>query len=1043
MNRAIAWFVRNPVAAHVLVILVVVFGVFALKDIKKSLLPNLTFDWLTIAVSYPGASPTEMEQAVIAPIESAIAATPGITSLDSTASENGGYIKIGLESGVNAQALKDTLQSQIDAIRGLPELVEHPKVSLVSLKVEPVSTLVVHGHADSSALKSIAEKIKQDLLDHPEITAVYIANDQSDAIHIEASELALQRYGLTLAELANAINRQSISTPAGVINTPNSTLAIRTVGEVRTAEGFENVVVRVFPDGGRVRVGDVAKVTKGGKKTQNTSDFNGDPAVYINIMRSGKQDLLSIANIVRDYAEHPKIQLPHGLKLDITQDVSHYFRSRMDLLIRNGLEGLALIFIPLLFFLRWRLSFWVTSDIPFSFLGAIWVLYSLGGSFDMVSLFGFIIVLGIIGDDSIVVGENIFRHHQAGRSGAEGAILGAQELAAPVVYSSIATIIMFVPLLFLPGVEGKLIQSIPIVVISVMVFSLFEALFVLPSHLSHVVKEKPSLLGRISHWLSDAIDRFIAHIYRPILEKSLHWRYAVISFFIMLFLLALALISSGWQKTVLSTGIEADTIQASITFPLGTRPEIMHAEVKRLEQAAIKIKKALSQETGTEQIQNVITHYSGNAISKNQSIGEVGGSVVIEMTPAEHRTLSGEDISKRWRHYMGAVPENEFIDFESTLNQPGPSIDIRLTSPDLKQLYRASTDLKELLSEYNGVYSVRDSFQQGHQEIRLHLKPLAEELGMKTTEVAQQVRQAFYGIELHSVQQGEQEIRVTLGYPEEEKKSLWYLENMQIKLPSGASTTLQNIADVNFDTGPNLISRSQQKRAVRVSAFVDEGATHSGYVMQQIQKKFLDHLQDRYDNVKWEAAGEPASQKEFKNTLYRNTSIALLGMYLMMAISFRSFMHGLVVMSAVPFGFVGAVLGHLLFGMDITLWSLIGMTTVFGIVVNHNVVLVDYIQRQQEEGANLFDALRDSGAMRFRPIFLTTLTAVCGLLPVIFEPATQSAFLIPMSISLACGVLFATLISLLFVPCLYHISMDVAQLKKRLFKTADQHTMSQ
>ncbi len=1030
MGRIISWFVRNHVAAHVVVILVLLFGLFALKDIKKSLLPDLAFDWLTITVNYPGASPSEVEQAAVSRIESAIAATPGIDSFDSVVSESNGYIKIQLEPGTDAKAFKETIQNQIASIHGLPELVEQPKVSLVSIDMEPVSTLVIHGQASEAALKTAAEKIKQDLLDYPEITQVYINNLQVPSIHIEASELALQRYGLTFAELANAINRQSLSVPAGVIQTHNSTVAIKTAGEVQTGSGFENIVVRALPDGSRVRLGDVAKITDGILNEQRSADFNGDPAVYVSVFRSGKQDLLRISELVQDYVQHPKTLLPAGLKLDITQDVSYYYRSRMKLLLGNGLSGLFWVFIPLLFFLRWRLSFWVTSDIPFSFLGTVWVLYLLGCSFDMVSLFAFIMVLGIIGDDAIVVGENIFMHQRNGKPGAVGAILGASEVAEPVIFSSLCTMIMFIPLLFLPGAEGKLIRVIPIVIISVLVFSLFEALFILPAHLSSIVKDRPSVVGRIATIVSNGVDHMIERFYRPLVELALHWRYAVTSFFLMLFLVCIALLSSGWIKTNLSPAIEADTTTANVIFPLGTKVEVMRAAVKRLELAARQVKIDLRKETGKEQIQNIISNYGSQFGSDGPQSGDEVGSVLLEMTPSENRTLSGEEIGKRWRNYLGVIPDAVTLEFNSSLNRPGPNIDLRLTSQNLKSLYYAATELKELLASYSGVYGVQDTFQQGRQEIHLRLKPLAEDLGIKTSEVAQQVRQAFYGVDLRSLQRGQDEIKVTLGYPDQEKQSLWYLENMQIKLLNGESVPLQTIADVSFELGPSVIFRTHQKRSVEVRAYVDEGVSHPDAVMKHIKQKFLDQLVQRYPDVHWEVAGSQAGKKKFTDNLSRNTLIALLGMFFVMAISFKSYAHSLVVMSAVPFGFVGAVLGHLFLHMDITLWSMIGMTTVFGLVVNNNVVLVDYINRRQEEGDSLFLAIRDAGALRFRPVFLTSLTTVTGLIPLMFERSIQAAFLVPMAVSLASGVLFATFISLVLVPCLYHIFADLGLFKR-------------
>ena len=1037
MNRLIAWFAENTVAANLLMVLILLGGALSLPNMRKEIVPDVSLDMILITIPYPGASPTEVERAIISRVESAIFDMAGLHDIQSTASENIGVIRSKVTPGYNVKEMLEKVKERIGSISTFPKNVEKPIINEISIR-NLVSKLIISGPADERTLKRLAEQIRGDLLDKPGITQVEIADVRPYEISIEVSSAALQRYDLSFSEVARAIQTSSMNATGGEVRSREGKISLGIQGKAGSAVEFEQIVLRSDADGGRILLRDVGSVIDGFKQSSVQNNFNGEPAVSLKIYRVGKQNILDISDTLTAYIENPERYLPEGISLHIWSDSSKYFRSRITLLMSNALSGLALLFGILLLFLRFKLSFWTSMGIPIAFFGSFWVLPYFDGSINMISMFAFLLVLGIVVDDAVIVGENIYSHHRRGIFGLEAATKGAQDVAKPVVYAVITTMVAFAPLIFLPGPEGKLMRLIPIVVLCTLAFSLLESLLILPAHLSktkRLMRPEDSafqLFSKVQIKFSEGLEQFVHHRFRPFLEHILRWRYAALTSFIALFIISVAIIAGGWAKISFFSEIEGDLAIANVSFAHSTPASVTQSAVKRVEQAAKRVGEELFQETGERQVYNIFS-----SVGKG---GDHRGQVVIELAPSETRSLSGETVSLLWRDKIGAIPDISNLEINHTLNSPGPSIDIQLYSNDLDMLKLAAEDLQEALAEFPGVYEIHNSLQKGKLEINLHMKPAGRDLGLDQNDMANQVRQAFHGVHIQSLQRGEDEVKVIVRLPEEERASLWHLENMNIRLPNGASTPLLSIATAEYGSGPAEIKHSNQKRIIRVQARVDEAAGNEAAIMSSLKKEFLSDISQRYPGVKWGLAGLQKNKKEAIDYLIKSFTLALAVMYMLMASLFRSYTQPLMIMFAIPFGLIGALSGHLLLSMEITIWSLVGMVAVSGVVVNDTLVLVDYINRSRLAGVPLDVAVKEAGAARFRPIMLTSLTTFAGLTPLMLEHSLQAQFMIPMAISLAFGVMFATVVSLILVPSSYFILDDIKSVLG--FRSAASHTDS-
>ncbi len=1039
MNRAIAWFAENRVAANLLMVIILVAGTLSLSQIKLEVFPEFSSDMISVSVPYLGAAPEETEEGVCLRIEEAIQDLEGIQKITATAAEGAGTVLVEVQPGFDSRKLLDDVKSRVDAITTFPQETEKPIIQEVLIRRQVIN-IAISSQADEKTLKIIGERVREEVIDLPEISQVELAAARPYEISIEVSEEALRGYGLTFDEVARAVRMSSLDLPGGSIKASDGEILLRTKGQAYRGSEFERIVLRSFPDGTRLYLGQVATVIDGFADTDQAARFNSEPAVLVQIFRVGDESALEIADAVKEYVAKAQPTLPEGIYLTTWQDDSKILKDRLGLLVRNGRSGFILVFLSLALFLKLRLAWWVTVGMVISFFGAFWTIPQFDVSINLLSLFAFILVLGIVVDDAIVVGENIYTHIERGESGLKAAIKGAQEVGVPVTFAVLTTVAAFTPLLSVPGNMGKFLWVIPVIVISTLLFSLVEGLFILPAHLSHIdpsQEKEPN--SSIKKWWRDFQDKFasgmknfIKNYYRPLLEHALRWRYLSLSIGIATFIFTVSLAITGWVKFVFFPNVDADNVVAMLKMPQGTTVEATTAALQRLEKSAEQLKKEYN---GDDEgaIQHIMTTVGEQPFRQRQgpiavtaatassNIGEVN----LQLFPSEVRGVPSPELARRWRELTGIIPDAEELTLSSSLFSAGEAINFQLASADYNELQAASGELKDRIAQYPGVFDIADSFSDGKKEIKLKIKPEAEALGLTLSDLARQVRQAFYGEEAQRIQRGRDDIRVMVRYPEGQRKSLGDLENMRVRLPGGGEIPFSAAAEVTEGQGFSVINRTDRKRTINVTADVDISKANPNEIVADITDSVLPELLAKYPGINYTLEGEQAEQQETLGGLARGFVFALLLIYILLAIPFRSYLQPFIVMSAIPFGLVGAIWGHVLMGMDLTILSGFGLVALTGVVVNDSLVMVDFINRERAAGNPLLIAIRDAGAARFRPIILTSLTTFAGLTPLLLERSLQAQFLIPMAISLAFGVLFATFITLILVPTIYHIFEDI------------------
>lgn len=1046
MNQALAWFAGNRVAANLLMLMILIAGVMALSQIRKETIPNVSLDMIMVQVPYPGAAPEEVERGICTRVEESVFDLDGIRELSSMSRESLCSVSIEIEKGFNTSKILDSVKSRIDAITSFPANAEKPLVKEIAIRNRVIS-LIIAGPANEHTLKQLAERVRDELVDLPSITQVETVNIRPYEISIEVSDNALHSYNLRFSEITNTVRQSSLDMAGGVVKTPTGDVLLRSQGQVYWGKHFDQMLLRTEPDGSTITIGDVAEVIDGFEQSDLEGKFNQHPAVMLSVFRVGDQSVLEISDQVNDYINKTRPLLPDGMTIDTWQDRSEMFKSRLDLLIRSAIMGLALVFCLLVLFLRLRLALWVSVGIAVSFMGALLVLPYFDGSINMISMFAFVLVLGIVVDDAIIVGENIFSQHRKGIFGLQASIAGTQDVARPVIFAVLTTVVAFMPILFLPGTSGKLWGIISVVVIATLIFSLIESLLILPAHLS-TIKETTQSRFKITAYLSNKqeafvslVERFIQKMYRPFLALVLRWRYTTVSVFVAMFMIFSVVVVGGWLPLVFFPNVEGDMVVANVRFAEGTHLQKTRDAIARMENAAQTLRMEIIDEKNADEFRGVATSIGAQPMSHSGKRGSNVGEVAIELAPAETRVMANTEIVTRWRQAIGDIPDALELSFSSSLQHNGPGIDIELSGIKIENIRQAANALKVQLRQYPGVYDVQDSFETGKREIRLQIKPHAQNLGLNFDDLARQVRHAFYGEEVQRIQRGRDEVKVFVRYPEAERRSLYMLENMTVRLTNGATVPLSNVANIEYDRGPSEIKRIDRKRIVRVTAYIDENKTTSGKVMEDLKGNFLSTFSANFPTIKWGLSGSQKEQKELIGAMINGFILAILGIYALMAIPFRSYWQPLMVISAIPFGLIGAIIGHLLLGLDISLLSLSGMIAVSGVVVNDNLVLVDYINRARDKGMPVAKAIREAGAARFRPILLTSLTTFAGLTPLMLEKSVQAQFLIPMAVSLAFGVMFATTVSLLLVPAAYHILEDIKRVGKRKLYNKSANTM--
>jgi len=1041
VKGVVAWFAENHVTANLLMIFILLAGVATGLTMKLEVFPETSLDRISISMAYPGASPAEVEEAIVRRIEESVAGLAGIKRIDSVAREGAGSISIEVMKDWDLQKLLDEVKAEVDRITTFPEEAEEPVVREMTHKHQVIN-VAVYGDVTESTIKHLTEKIKDEIINLPGITYADLSGIRQAEIHIEISEETLRRYGLTLGKVAESVRRASLDLPAGSVKTAGGEILVRTKGRRYYAADYQDVAVITRADGSKVTLGQIANLKDAFEDVDITSRFQDKPSGVVEVYRVADQNALTVADTVKRYIEEIRPGLPAGVHIDFYRDRSRILKSRINLLLRNMAIGLILVSILLGVFLNMRLAFWVTLGIPISFAAGILALPRLDVSINMISLFAFITVLGIVVDDAIIIGENIFRKHEEGLAGLDGAVQGAMEVGRPVIFAVLTTVVAFWPLLLGIGTMGKVMRNIPIVVIVVLLGSLVEALLILPAHLSRSKQaaalregnsEKEKLMVRWLAWV-------IKGPYARLVSLCVRWRYATVALGIAMLLLTMGIWRGGWIKFTLFPRIESDRLVCALTMPAGTPVERTKEIVARLVRSA---KQALAEVDKTrpkgapplfEHSRALIGRHSRGRgpMAAGPQVGSHLAQVRIQILEGEQRDVRSTALLALWRKKVGVIPDTESLTFQSVLFSAGNPVEVHLSLDDHDQLLAAADELKEELRGYPGVFDVGDSFLPGKKEMQLKLKPAARSLGLTLHDLAQQVRHAFYGAEALRMQRDQDEVKVKVLYPESERRSLGYVEEMRIRAPDGSQVPFGQVAEVSMKQGYTSIERAQRLRVIKVTADVDETVANANEVRMDLESRFLPQLKANYPGLRYTIEGAGKEQKESMADVGRGFLIALFCIYALLAIPFRSFTQPIVVMSAIPFGMIGAVAGHMIMGHNLSLLSLFGIVGLGGVVVNDSLVLIDATNRIRSQGTGAHDAITRAGALRFRAIILTSLTTFAGLTPMLLERSLQAQFLIPMAISLGFGVLFGTGITLLLVPSFYMILEDVRGLSANL-----------
>lgn len=1041
----LAWFAANHVAANILMVLIMAAGLLAIFTAKLEVFPELSLDMINISVPYRGASPADVEEGVLLRVEESLAAVEGIKRMTSTAGEGIGSTLVEVEEYADVTEVIDEIKAAVGTITTFPKETEKPIISEIKTRHKVIS-IVIFGDVTEKTLRKLADQIRDDLTMMENISQVNIAGVRPYEISIEVSEENLRRYNLSFDQVSRAVSNSSLDIPAGSVKTTGGEILIRTKGQRYYGPEFENIIVLTRNDGTKVRLSDIAKVKDDFEDIDLYTRFDGKRAAFVQVSRIGEQDALDIVGTVKKYISRKEQSMPDGVSLALWEDDTLILKARMNLLKKNAFIGLALVFLCLTLFLNIRLAFWTMMGIPISFLGAFWLLPHFDVTINMISLFAFIMSLGIVVDDAIVVGENIFVYRQQGMDRTEAAIKGVKEMAMPVILAVLTTMIAFVPLAYTGGIMGKFLRVIPIVVISVLSISLIEALLVLPAHLSFKSSGKKKgrfirFTERINGWTDSGLKRFVNGPFADFVMRAVKWRYVTLAVAFAIFLFTVGFIAGGYIKFTFFDSVEADNMIATLTMPQGTPVEQTRRIIERVEAAALQVIDEFDNKSqGEPPLMNHISttvgaHPAAARGGPGQSdLATITAShmaqVNVELLSSEHRDASSNEMKNRWRDIVGEIPGVSSLTFMSEIMSAGDPINVELSHKNYTVLLQAVDKLKLLLRQYSGVSDISDSFEAGKAEVKMKLKDSGRTLGLTLSDLARQVRQGFYGDEAQRIQRGRNDIRVMVRYPKNQRKSLADVENMRIRLPNGTEIPFKTVAQVQYGRGYATIRRVDRRRVVSVSADVDEAVANAGEINTDLLLQVLPSLRNQYPGLQYRFAGEQRERNESLGSLKINFIIAMFAIYGLLAVLFRSYSQPIIVMSAIPFGLVGATIGHLLMGFNLSILSLFGIVALSGVVVNDSLIMIDLINRERKSGIELAQVLRDCATRRFRPIMLTTLTTFCGLLPIIAEKSLQARFLAPMAISLAFGVLFATCITLLLVPSIYMILEDI---KARLF----------
>ncbi len=1013
----IAWMARNSIAANLLMVLLLGGGVWTALFIQKEVFPQFQLDLVQINVVYPGAAPAEVESGILLPIEEAVRGVQGIKEITSRASEGRGRVSLELLSGTDRMRAFQDIDQAVTRIRTFPDDIEEPEVRLQA-RQRQVIEVGLYGPLDVWSLRQLAQRLRDRFLAHPAITQVELGNVPEYVTHVEIPQERLRKYDLTLEEVARVIQQSSEDIPAGSIETHSGEVLLRMKERKQWAEEFGNIAVLTSAAGATVTLADLATITDGFEEVRFHSQFNQQPSIELQVYRLGQQSPLEIADAVHGILQEVEPTLPRGVKVRIDSSTAKDFSDRLSLLVENGAVAIFIVLGILALFLEYRLAFWVMMGMSISFIGGLVFLPLIGVSINMISMFGFLVVLGIVVDDAIVVGENVYQHRQRGAEALDAAIVGTREIARPVVFSILTNIMAFVPLLFIPGTTGKYWWPMPAVVIVILVVSLLEALFILPAHLGHTsfrrVSALESWVSARQQWFAKRVNRLIDRYYSGLLNRGLRHRYVTLSAALALLMVVGGFGYSGHMGLIMMPEVAADEIEAGVTLPVGTTP---HQAADVANEITASTRRMFEEHDLFEVADGIKTNVRGQNFI----------DVEIVMKPPDERDMTAQQVIRLWRQEIGDVEGVDQITFEAERGPGGykQDISVDLSHSDLEVLEKASRAFLSRVEEYEATRDVNDNYNKGKTQFDIELLPEGRSLGLTAADVGQQVRGAFFGALALRQLRGTNEFEVRVKLPEAQRQKMGAFEDFVVRTPDGAEVPLLEVAKVRETEAFTTIMRRDGRRVVTVGMDVEPKSAMTR-VLDALKTRELPQLRAEFPGMTWSFEGTQAEMRESTQALWGGFALAIGVIYSLVAIALGSYARPIIVLGAIPFGIVGAVIGHIILGYDLSLVSLMGVIALSGVVLNDSLVMIDFANRQRRE-QSAWEAIRQAAVRRFRPILLTTLTTFGGLTPIILETSNQANHLIPMAISLGFGIIFATAIILLLVPALYLIFDDVGR----------------
>ncbi|PCI46772.1 MAG: hypothetical protein COB49_07995 [Alphaproteobacteria bacterium] len=1016
MKGLINWFASNPVAANLMMFAIIFGGFMSLSTLNREIMPSMPAKFIEVSVVYLGADPVEVEDRISIRVEEAIREIEGIININSIATQGRGVIQAEIAVGYDLQKVLNEIKIQVDAINTFPQEGERPSVRVIKFK-ERVIQVAVLADTDEKSLKVIAQRVRDDLAALPGVDFADMKGDRPYEMALEVSEVALRRYGLTFDAVVEAVRQSSLNMPAGTIRARAGDMTLRTKSQAYNAHDFQNITLLKQLDGTKVLLGDVAQVIDGFEEDLVLARFNNKPAILIDVRVTTAPDVVAVTKEVRDYIAGSGAFLPDGVTLVSWLDLSFTFKGRVNILLSSGIYGLILVFSLLMLFLRPAIAFWVCGGIITSFMGALWLLPLMEVSLNMLTLFAFILVLGIVVDDAIIIGESVHTSQEGGMKGLEAATYGATNVSKPVMFAALTTMVAFSPILFLDGLAAAVMKPLPIVVILALTFSLIEAFFILPSHLAHMKPpgEAKGIITRglrkIRRAVSGLLKKLIVTYYMPFLKKSLSRRYVTLSAFVAFWMILFSFVQGGWVRQDFFPVIPGDYIIADLTLTDGISFDRATKVMRQVEKAATLLSQADfegAEEHEKNPVKNIQTFVQGNKVQ-----------VFIDLLAVEDRSVDIAEISRRWRQFIGDIPDAKQFDLRYQIRSRNKPLNFVLASNNRRTLEAATKDLAAELAKFAGVSDIGDTLRSARQEMVIDLKDEAEIMGVTTRDLARQVRQGFFGEEVQRIPRGKDDVKVMVRYPLALRQSLETLKSMRIRTSTGEQVPFETVADIHFEQGATEIRRLNRRRVVEVTGDVDKQITNAQEVIRKVEQNIIPALQAKYPDLEFLLEGDQKEVKTFQAGLLRNTAMAFLAIYALIAVAFKSYSQPLLVMTAIPFGYLGSILGHMVFDLPFSMFSFLGVVATAGVVVNDNLVLIDYINQMVARGEKTIDAVIKAAASRFRPILLTTLTTFIGLMPIISEESKQAQFLIPMAVSLAFGVALSSFVTLILVPNLY------------------------